>query len=70
MKKRRTKEQKVRAKKLTLNSLVAEPTEPVVVQAKSAIIQDVPLIKQDLRKTLVISLILVLMLIGIFLYLR
>ncbi len=70
MKKRRTKEQKVRAKKLTLDSLAAEPAESVVEQAKSAIIQDVPLIKQDLRKTLVISFILVLMLIGIFLYLR
>jgi len=63
MKKRRTKEQKIRAKQ-------HEVVAPAPLQLKTPLIQDVPLIQKDLRKTMVISVVLVLILIGIFLYLR
>ncbi|PIR60766.1 MAG: hypothetical protein COU67_00575 [Candidatus Pacebacteria bacterium CG10_big_fil_rev_8_21_14_0_10_44_54] len=67
MKKRRTKQQKKRAKAPDLNkpeTLMAE------MPLKSALIQDVRVIKNDLSKTLLISVVLVSLLIGIFMYLR
>ena len=62
-----TKEQKLRVRTLSLEKLTPEPTASL---AKSPILQDIPVIQRDLRKTMIISFCLVLMLIGIFLYLR
>ncbi|MDA1079679.1 MAG: hypothetical protein O2840_03265 [bacterium] len=70
MKKQRTKEEKTRAVLRSTLSLESVVSVRATSETKSAILQDIPLIKQDLRKTLLISFILLFVLIGIFLYLR
>ncbi|OGJ16040.1 MAG: hypothetical protein A2632_01700 [Candidatus Pacebacteria bacterium RIFCSPHIGHO2_01_FULL_46_16] len=67
MKQRRTKEQKLRAHR---RQAVQPVANTVPAQKIASILEDIPLIQKDLRKTLAISLTLGVILIGIFWYLR